>query len=102
LHEGTEPAPDSMLLALQLQPGDVKTEVAVQGMSHCVEACAIVTVDVVFFVLGMLGLHISCEEKISRAILRELGEDTLHGFAGNVALVKPMELSTKLEPFSLS
>ena len=38
-------------------------------------------VDVVFFVLGLAGLHTSNNERITRAILRELGADTLKGLA---------------------
>ena len=38
-------------------------------------------VDVVFVVIGLVGLHVSNEERITRAIIRELGGDTLRGFS---------------------
>ena len=46
----------------------------------CTEAIAVFISDVVFLVLGLVGLHVSNQERITRALLRELGEDTLRGF----------------------
>ena len=55
--------------------------VALPQVTPCVMACAVVTVDVVMFILGLWGLHVSNQERLTRAILREQGEDTLRGFA---------------------
>ena len=40
--------------------------------------------DVVFLVIGLVGLHVSNQERIARALLRELGEDTLRGFLRSI------------------
>ena len=81
--EGTEPGPNSaLLLQKATQPeDDLKPSVQAYSMlSPCLEAIGVVLVDAVFFVLGMLGLRVSNQERIARALLRELGEDTLRGF----------------------
>ena len=81
--EGTAPGPNSALLLVKATHpvDDLKPFVqAASTLSPCVEAIGVVLVDVVFFVLGLLGLHVSNQERIARALLRELGEDTLRGF----------------------
>ena len=40
--------------------------------------------DVVFLVLGLVGLHVHNQERITRAVLRKLGEDTLRGFLRSI------------------
>ncbi len=47
----------------------------------CEEACGIVSFDVVIFVFGLVGLHVSNQERLTRELLRELGQDTLRGLA---------------------
>ncbi|MEL6537072.1 MAG: hypothetical protein AAFQ98_16745 [Bacteroidota bacterium] len=49
-------------------------------ITPCEEAIAVVLVDAVFFILGMVGLHVSNQERMTRAIIRELGPETLRGF----------------------
>lgn len=65
--EGTEPALGSGLAEPEFTP--------------CEEACAAVTVDVIFFAMGLVGLHVSNQERITRAVIQELGGPTLRGFA---------------------
>lgn len=81
--EGTEPGPNSaLLLEKATQPeDDLKPFVqATSTLSPCLEAIGVVLVDVVFFVFGLFGLHVSNQERIARALFRELGVDTLRGF----------------------
>jgi hypothetical protein len=54
---------------------------AVPGLTPCEEACGYVMFDVVMLALGLMGLHVSNQEAVTRALLRELGPDTLRGFA---------------------
>ena len=53
-------------------------------ITPCEEAIAIVVFDVVMFVFGLVGLHVSNQERLNRALIRELGPTTLRGFAGAV------------------
>ena len=84
IFQATEPAPDSALLKLQLAVSvapHVVVEAAIPGLTPCEEACGVVAVDVVFFVLGLVGLHVSNQGRIARAVIRELGGETLRGLA---------------------
>ena len=83
---GINPSSGSELFSLKLQKsqvgaGPAESLSSLPGLTPCQEACGIVAVDVVFFVLGLVGLHVSNSERITRAILRELGPDTLRGLA---------------------
>ena len=81
--DSTAPGPNSPLLlqkATQPVEGLILAETALPPLSPCKEAILLVLVDAVFFVLGLLGLHMSNKERVARALLRELGEDTLPGF----------------------
>ena len=80
--EGTEPASGAALLLVQSHP---KAERLVSTLAEppwtpCEEAIGVFLVDVVFLVLGLVGLHVSNQERITRALLRELGPDTVRGF----------------------
>ncbi|CAB3996123.1 hypothetical protein PACLA_8A071883 [Paramuricea clavata] len=79
--EGTEPK-DGEPLLVQSHSKEVSATVTATALSFtpCVEAIAVFIVDVVFFALGLVGLHVSNQERMARALLRELGEDTLRGF----------------------
>ena len=85
IYDGTNPSPGSGLSSLKLQKSQVGAglieAVSLPGLTPCQEACGYMVVDVVFFVLGLVGLHVSNDERITRAILRELGADTLKGLA---------------------
>ena len=85
IYDGTDPSSGSKLSSLKLQqtqPAISQIEaISIPGLTPCEEACGYVAVDVVFFVLGLAGLHTSNNERITRAILRELGADTLKGLA---------------------
>ena len=86
IYEGTNPSSGSELSSLKLQKIQVGADLLIEavslpGLTPCQEACGYVAVDVVFFVLGLVGLHVSNNERITRAILRELGADTLRGLA---------------------
>ena len=83
--DSTAPGPNSPLLLQKAnQPGDLEglilAETALPALSACKEAILWVLVDAVFFALGLVGLHVSNKERVARALLRELGEDTLNGF----------------------
>ena len=73
---GTEPASNHPLMLM-------KHEIS-PGLTPCQEACGVVTVDAVMFAFGLVGLRVSNEERISRAIIRELGGETLRGFARTI------------------
>ena len=51
------------------------------NLTECEEACGMVAADVVSFVFGLAGLHVSNEERIRRAIIQELGWETLRGLS---------------------
>ena len=82
---GTKPPPGSPLAASgKLQSGageEGQGALQAQSVSPCVEACLVVTLDVILFVFGLVGLHVSNQERLTRALLREMGEDTLRGLA---------------------
>ena len=73
---GTEPASGHPLAIMKQE--------TFPGLTPCQEACGIVTVDAVMFAFGLVGLRVSNEERISRAIIRELGGETLRGFAREI------------------
>ena len=85
IYDGTDPSSGSELSSLKLQQSQPAISqivaISIPGLTPCEEACGYVAVDVVFFVLGLAGLHTSNNERITRAILRELGADTLKGLA---------------------
>lgn len=81
--DNTTPGPNSPLLlekATQPVEGVSLAQTALPALSPCQDAILWVLVDAVFFALGLLGLHVSNKERVARALLRELGEDTLNGF----------------------
>ncbi|CAL2095090.1 hypothetical protein [Tenacibaculum sp. 190524A02b] len=51
------------------------------SLTACEEAIAIVVVDVIMFVFGLVGLHISNQERLTRSLIRKLGPSTLRGFS---------------------
>lgn len=74
------PGPNSPLLlqtATQLEKGRTHAQ---QALSPCQEAILWVLVNAVSFALSLMGLHASNKERVARALLRELGQDTLNGF----------------------
>ena len=80
--EGTNPDASSPLLAqsyAKVSDRDLKADLS-HELTPCIQAIAVFIADVVFFLLGLVGLHVSNQERITRALLRELGEDTLRGF----------------------
>ncbi len=82
--QGTEPAPDSPLASMQHETtpeAAIMLAATIPGVTPCQEACGIVAVDVVFFVFGLVGLHTSNQERIARAVIQELGGETLRGLA---------------------
>lgn len=81
--DNTTPGPNSPLLlekATQPVEGLFLAQTALPALSPCQEAILWVLVDAVFFALGLVGLHVSNKERVARALLRELGQDTLNGF----------------------
>ena len=82
---GTEPASDHPLAIMKHETRassqTAKESEAFLGLTPCQEACGVVIVDVVMFAFGLIGLHVSNEERISRELIRELGGETLRGFA---------------------
>lgn len=84
IHKGTNPPPDSKLVL----------NVGFPSLTDCEMACGVVVVDVVFFVFGLVGLHISNQERLTRAVLRELGPDTLRGLARAITAFSEAEGAT--------
>ena len=86
IFEGTEPAKGSAILLLKSSEGkaQAKALVALPQLTPCEEAVAVVVVDAIFFVIGMVGLRVSNQERMARAIIRELGPETLRGFARTI------------------
>ena len=76
----SEPAADSALATMKYSETR-PVLVELPTLTPCEEACIKVVVDVVFLVIGLVGLHASNEERITRAIIRELGGETLRGFS---------------------
>lgn len=74
LQKATQPVEGLNLLQTPLP------QTALPALSPCQEAILWVLVDAVFFALGLVGLHVSNKERVARALLRELGQDTLNGF----------------------
>lgn len=50
------------------------------AVPSCTAAVTTVIVDVIFMILGFVGLHVSASEAANRAVLRLLGQETLGGF----------------------
>jgi hypothetical protein len=77
----TIPDASSPLLAQSYAAKPSTTKLPAEiSFTPCTEAIGVFIADVVFLVLGLAGLHVSNQERITRALLRELGEDTLRGF----------------------
>ena len=88
ISNNTEPAPGSALALVQgekkaraLPETVAQAKLVSLSLTPCQEACGAVAVDVIFFAFGLLGLHVSNQERIARAVIRELGGDTLRGLA---------------------
>lgn len=78
---GTSPEVDSPLLVQShAKLSATAAGAATPSFTPCAEAIGVFLADVVFLVLGLMGLHVSNQERITRALMRELGEDTLRGF----------------------
>ena len=78
---GTSPEVDSPLLVQShAKLSATAAGAATLSFTPCAEAIGVFLADVVFLVLGLMGLHVSNQERITRALMRELGEDTLRGF----------------------
>lgn len=79
----TKPGPNSpLLLQTATQPigGLIHVQTALPALSPCQEAILWVLVNAVSFALSLVGLYVSNKERVARALLRELGKDTLNGF----------------------
>jgi len=59
---------------------EVSVDIELPTPTPCEEAIGMCIVSIVMFVFGLLGLHVSNQERLSRELLRELGPDTLRGF----------------------
>lgn len=94
--EGTAPGANSPLLREKttLMTNEMLVESAAP-LSPCLEAILMFVVDAVFFVLGLLGLHVSNQERIARALFRELGVDTLRGLQRAIHNFNEAEGATK-------
>ena len=78
LSNQSEPAPDSPILKLNHSELISLPPVPITA---CDEAIAIAIVEAILFLFGAKGLKISNEERVARAIFRELGPDTLRGLS---------------------
>ena len=78
----SEPATDSPLATMKYETiPEAAMLLELPKLTPCAEACGKVVVDVVLFVFGLVGLHVSNQERLARAIVRELGGETLRGFS---------------------
>lgn len=57
------------------------------GSSDCIIAIGVVIVDVVGVFFGLAGMRSSVEERAARALLRELGQDTIRGLEASVHIL---------------
>jgi hypothetical protein len=48
-------------------------------LTPCMEACATVFVDMIFVGLGLMGIKVKNNARVTRTLLRELGQDTING-----------------------
>merc|ERR1719191_1953199 len=78
------PAIDSPLLQLEFAPSGLAKDLERAVVSPCEEAIAVVVVDVILFVMGLLGLHAPDQERMERTIIQEFGGDVLNGLAKEV------------------
>ena len=84
---GVEPASDSPLARMKhesIPEAAVKVAETLPGLTPCEKATGVAGVDVMFFALGLAGLHVSNQERIARAIIRQLGGKTLRGLAAAI------------------
>ncbi len=82
--QGTEPAPDSPLATMKYETtpeAAIMLAATIPGLTPCQEACGMVAADTVIFAFGLAGLHVSNQERIARAIIQELGGETLRGLS---------------------
>lgn len=86
--QGIEPHETSALHELEHSESAVVERASRAVFTPCQEAIGIVAVDAVLLVLGFVGLRVSNQERLARALLRELGENTLNGFRRSVAAIK--------------
>ena len=77
----TEPASDSPLASMEHEAAPPEMLAKMPGLTPCEEACGVVVLDVVMFAFGLVGLHVSNQQRIERAIIRSLGGETLRGLA---------------------
>lgn len=66
--------------AILLEEGCFHAQNALAALTPCQEAILRVCVEAVSFEMSLVGLHMSNKERVARALLRELGQDTLNGF----------------------
>ncbi len=79
-HDGdASPALESSLS--RVEKNEVELAVEIPKLTPCEEACSVVVVDVIFFCFGLVGLHVSNQERLTRAIIQEMGGETLRGLA---------------------
>lgn len=76
----TTPGPNSPLLLQTATQPKKPAQPALPALTPCQEAILWVLVNAMLFVLSLMGLHTSNKERVARALLRELGQDTLNGF----------------------
>lgn len=75
------PKSDSPLRLIEPAIHAERERLEIASLTACEEACGMVAFDVVMFVFGLIGLHVSNQERLARALLRELGPDTLRGLS---------------------
>ena len=76
----TNPALESSLSRVEKNEV-IELAVEIPKLTPCEEACSVVVVDVIFFAFGLVGLHVSNQERLTRAIIQEMGGETLRGLA---------------------
>lgn len=75
------PEQSSPLIQIMHSTPAEETEIILPEFTKCEIAIGMVSFDAVMFVLGLVGLHVSNQERLNRALLRELGPSTLRCFA---------------------
>jgi|GEM_PF-5056380 len=66
----TAPTSDSPLSTTLVQPKEMPLEAI--KLTQCEEDIANVTVDVIFFVWGLVGLHVSAKQQVKSAVIKKL------------------------------
>ena len=78
------PEPPASLSEIKHTVPKEEIELTLPHLTPCEKAIGMVVFDIVMFVFGLVGLHVSNQERLNRALIREIGPTTLRGFARSI------------------